>query len=330
MADQIPNKLHFIWVGNPIPDRQASTVLSWAMHNPGYTAILWTNEVKENVERLRQLAARFPSIMDDPSVDQQDSTHARLIVGNKTKKRYSEILVKSHLDLNEVMGRTLSPRYFKELEHRNYGGASDILRIALLKHEGGIYLDTDSDPGTDLPGSLTAEDGILFGVLQNRGFCNAVIAAPAGHQYLDEIADAMAGDYDHWEQEGLLAQYRRGVEDARGALDQARKGTNEQAIRNAKTQLQQQISSGTLLITGPTQVAIWLYLHTGGSHTPVAWAKDKLGPEFKPSTHLQQAEVVANFQNMVVGPRLRDPAIFKKYGFPTEYVTINSEASWVK
>jgi hypothetical protein len=332
MADKIPEKLHFIWVGATIPHRQASTVLSWALTNPGYEVVLWTNadKIRDNATELENVAKLFPSLIG-PSASEIKPTHAHLVLGSRTgAKKYSEIRVKPHNAVGE-MGFKMSARYQQELRARNYGGASDILRIAVLHKEGGVYLDTDSDALDALPTGMTAEDGILFGVLRNRGFCNAVIAAPAGHKYLKEIADAMIGDYDYWEDKGLLAKYREGVEKARTGLAEAKRRGGEAQIRSAKTKLQEQISSGTLLITGPTQVSIWLYLHVGGSYTPLGWTRERLGsPDYLPANHLEQAQVVAAFQNAVVKKLISEPAVIQKYGFPEGYVGINSEASWVK
>lgn len=332
MADQIPDKIHFIWVGGTIPVRQGSTVLSWALRNPAYKTQLWTNKPEENAVAIERIAGSFPSLVDDPSVltAPWKKGEARVVMMSRQLKKPVEVHCRHHAKLHSQMGLKLTARFFSELANRNFGGASDILRIAALQEEGGIYLDTDSDAMDSLPGNLTAEDGVLFGVLDQRGFCNAVIAAPAGHPYLLEIAEAMTADYEYWERKGLLSKYRRGVEEARAGLVAAKVGGNERVIKAAKTRLQQNISSGTLLITGPTRVAIWLYLHTGGSYTPGAWARDRLGEEFRADNHLKQAELLSNFQNMVVGPHIKEPNILRAYGFPSKYVRINSEASWVK
>ncbi len=90
------------------------------------------------------------------------------------------------------------------------------------------------------------------------------------------------------------------------------------------------MSSGTLLITGPTRVALWLYMHTGGAKTVLSWAKDMGIPESAYDTHLKLAQLVAQFQNVVVGPHITQPSIVQRYGFPLDYARINSEASWIK
>jgi hypothetical protein len=320
MADNIPDKLHFIWVGATIPHRQASTVLSWALKNPDFPVTLWTNadKIRDNAKQLEDVAKLFPSLIG-PAASEVKSASARLVLGSRVgAKKYPEIHLRAPTAVGE-MGFKVSARYQQELRARNFGGASDILRIAVLNKEGGIYLDTDSDPDAELPTGMTAADGILFGIYGKTGFCNAVIAAPAGHKYLAEIAAAMTGDYDYWETEGLLAKYRRGVKEARAKLMQAKLGGSEPQIRLAKTQLQEQISSGTLLITGPTQISIWLYLHVGGSYTPLGWAREQFkDPAHVPGNHLQQAQVVAAFQNSVVKPVIGQPEVIQKYGFPRD------------
>ena len=37
----IPKKIHFIWVGNPIPDKYITNILLWKQKNPEYEINLW-------------------------------------------------------------------------------------------------------------------------------------------------------------------------------------------------------------------------------------------------------------------------------------------------
>lgn len=367
----IPRFIHFVWVGCPIPDKQASTVLAWALKNPKYTVVLWTNQAQANSTRLRNMLGLYHNYCETPEVSQQHNTIYNLSFFNKLSNVYSNIQVRSHMRLLGVLGE-LSTRYFNELENRSYGGASDILRICILEKWGGIYLDTDSDPLQPLPETLEAPDGILFGVFgAGKVFCNAVIAAPKDHQYLIEIKDIMTERYDYWERKGLLAMFRRGVEDARIQMNVAKEnpGLNGIALATARANLQTQMQSGALLITGPARIAIWLYQHTGGTQSPLEWLNATMSDEtkiknnlknlkarllqrgksemmverilrleeqkggnthYEPITHLEQSKMIEMFQTLIIKPHLSRPEIHQTYAFPEGYVMINSEASWIK
>jgi len=349
MSDLIPKTLHFIWVGSVIPKRQAACILSWMYTNPKYAVTLWTNKPAENTNFIMSLAEEMRSLFSGAGRN-ANATEVRLT--RKVDSRKVVLSCKDVITLQDALGDALWARYCGEINERNFGGASDILRIAALKKDGGVYLDTDSDALLELP-TLEARDGIMFGVF--RGFCNAVIAAPQGHQYLQGLMDAINSDYIYWDNRGLLASYRTGVQDARlrvaaATADKARweqlstrqnfpavqAGINEKLasktgdLRTAKSILQQQMSSGTLLVTGPTRIALWLYMQVGGADTPINWATRMGISESDYDNHLKMAELFACFQNLVVKPMLDQPNVVACYGFPAGYVGINSEASWIK
>jgi TcdA/TcdB catalytic glycosyltransferase domain len=354
MADRIESRLHFVWVGAVIPTRQASCVLSFAIKNPLYNVTLWTNRPQENATAMKGVVDSMKTTLTAGGVRGTGNASVLSFRVKATGQAIEIDLVAVTL-LHGELGPEMKTRYEEELNERNYGGASDILRIAILKREGGIYLDTDSDAMLELR-ALDAPDGIMFGVLEGRGFCNAVIAAPEGHGYLQEILEAIRSDYNYWERGGMLAEYRQGVTDARAKvaravevaktrqlLDHMAAGrakvdfaadpgqiATDAKVRAAKTQLQQVMSSGTLLITGPTRVALWLYGHIGGNADPIRWATDNGVPLADCNTPLKLAELMGVFQNSVVKPMLSQPDILQRYGFPSQYVRINSEASWIK
>ena len=354
MPDKIESRLHFVWVGAVIPKRQGSCVLSFAIKNPFYNVTLWTNRPRENAAAIQAVVDEMKTILAAGAVRGTDNNSILEFQVKATGQRLEIDFAQVSL-LHSALGREMKTRYEEELNERNYGGASDILRIAVLKREGGIYLDTDSDAKLELR-SMSAPDGVMFGVLEGRGFCNAVIAAPADHAYLQEIMDAIRSDYNYWERGGLLAAYRQGVIKARARVALAVEVANtrqllkhtaaggakagfvpdreqiakDPKVRAAKTQLQQVMSSGTLLITGPTRVAMWLYRHIGGNSDPIQWATDNGVPMTDYDTPLKLAELIGVFQNAVMKPMLGQPDVLQRYGFPSQYVGINSEASWIK
>jgi hypothetical protein len=345
MADRIPAKVHFVWVGAPIPDKQGRQILEWSRQNPGYTVHLWTDKPRENARRLGECWESPPAHVKISATESKHlpGRNSQFGYTNDTHQVRSIVRLRDVLSLAGTLGAELAGRAAQELYNRQYGAASDILRIAILKKEGGIYLDTDSETATPLPGSLTAEDGILFGYFTGAGanatFSNAVIAAPRDHAYLDQIQESMSAEYKAWSEprkaekahwwstpksaERLIDQYRHGVDDAR-------KTKAENPVL-----LKERMEALTLVVTGPSRIVLWLYQHVleqrGQAMTP-------------PETWLEQRHVSMNDLNylargkaigetyflMVVKPVLQDKSVRDTYAFPDKYVTIRSDASWIK
>jgi hypothetical protein len=146
-------------------------------------------------------------------------------------------------------------------------------------------------------------------------------------------------------------QYRRGVHEARREVREldikrqiaaglpklqgrTRAAEQVQSVANkltgAKANLQSQMQSGTLTTTGPSRIAIWLYGHVAPRPKSLDdYAKESRVDTTK-CTHLQFAEFMRAYQSNIVSPVINTAAIQKKYGFPSTYVRICSDASWIK
>ena len=260
--------------------------------------------------------------------------------------------------LIEALGAELAGRAAQEFYHGNYGGTSDILRIAVLKKEGGVYLDTDSEPASPLPSPLKAKDAILFGYFEGaqNTFCNAVIAAPQGHEYLDEIKASIEAEYRVWSAPQkaantphsearftrLIDQQRKGVDNARKSVAAAKQEFDTQQTKLGaaelgaqKAMLQNQLQSLTLTAAGPNRIVHWLFKHVmDATQRPV-----KSLSEFqkqKGVTHLTHLAygggggLVEQYWKEVVKPVLSEPIVKTTYRFPEKHVTIKSDASWIQ
>ena len=84
----IPNKIHFIWLGSPLPTQYIPIIQSWIDYNPECTVKIWTDADAETFN------------FENKDMFNQET---------------------------------------------NYGAKSDILRVAILEREGGIYADIDQE-----------------------------------------------------------------------------------------------------------------------------------------------------------------------------------------
>ena len=100
----IPNNLHFIWIGSQIPDKYLNNIKTYIDNNPTYNIYLWTD--KTNPENIN----KFNSKIICKNVDND----IKII----NKQIYDEITI--------------------------WAGKADILRYEIIYSYGGIYLDVDS------------------------------------------------------------------------------------------------------------------------------------------------------------------------------------------
>ncbi|MFJ1269135.1 pentapeptide repeat-containing protein [Legionella lytica] len=117
ISDLIPNRAHFIYVVNPIRDKdQLALIAQFKALNPDYATTLWIDKSVYSEEAISTLT----------DWAKEKSIHL--------------------LDIVTSIAPYLTPldNYYQfELLRKKPGAASDILRILILKHFGGIYSDID-------------------------------------------------------------------------------------------------------------------------------------------------------------------------------------------
>ena len=55
-----PNKIHFMWVGKPLPAKEADNIIFWAVTNQKYEGTLWTQNwmLERNMIELTEVYKR--------------------------------------------------------------------------------------------------------------------------------------------------------------------------------------------------------------------------------------------------------------------------------
>jgi hypothetical protein len=173
----IPKKLHIIWIGNDIPQRNRDCIASFPAKNPDWEVNLWIDAKQLLTGERRRAATEHYTTQNNGkavSADQWKTVAERMgkegddratmayleeflnyrgeaLQGMRVQKINSIMAFcnGNRIKLREVerdldMGKT-APIYRRELVERggNFGAASDILRIEILMQYGGVYVDTD-------------------------------------------------------------------------------------------------------------------------------------------------------------------------------------------
>lgn len=148
---EIPQVLHMVWIGGPMPEKYRQNVADFADHNPGWDVRLWLSHPTLGAERLDHPTARF-----------ERQAHA-IIRGMRNR------------DLFDA--------------ETNVAAKVDLLRYEIVYQKGGVYLDADTlSLG---PGSLERMTHAFLTVSGepwcNTG--NAQFGFAAESEFLDYVID---------------------------------------------------------------------------------------------------------------------------------------------
>jgi hypothetical protein len=186
-------------MGKNIPAEYVNNIRSFAAHNPDYEVNLWLQRPSLFLNTIsRNDGGSFPAKIRD----------------------FKEILPKINMKMQSYLKREMVGLY------PNFASASDILRLYILFEEGGIYLDTDLKPESDLEtdspqkfGDVDAPYGFLFNIKVKDNFKeltqespvkfnNNMLAAVPQSPYLKEVIDEMNLRYEKVSPEVLWQEKR--------------------------------------------------------------------------------------------------------------------------
>ena len=119
----VPPLLHTVWLGGHLPRKYFARMQTFARQNPNCTQVLWTNLRKEDFANMPRDESRNTIKFC------QDHNVALINVDDVA------MAMLQHEGVAEL--------YQEHLLHRQYAAASDVLRLVVLKHMGGTYVDAD-------------------------------------------------------------------------------------------------------------------------------------------------------------------------------------------
>ena len=111
----IPNNIHFIWIGSIIPKKYFDTIINCKKINTNYNVYLWVDDKSINTEI-------YNSLID----------HKLIVNHIYTELNNPEIEMFNNTIINYLN------------QHENYGYKADVIRLYVVYKYGGIYSDIDS------------------------------------------------------------------------------------------------------------------------------------------------------------------------------------------
>jgi hypothetical protein len=173
----IPNDMHFIWLGGQLPEARRDNILNWQKSAKGVTPHLWvdSNSAAASARDLEGLRKAGVRVRD---------------VGELDKR--SDRFAKARDQLPTADGKGVN------------GGAaaavSDLARLEILRHEGGHYMDSDNTPGPQAHrfADMRSETGLRLGfspieVGNSPTFSNDAMSAAPGNEFVESYLDESYG-----------------------------------------------------------------------------------------------------------------------------------------
>lgn len=172
-VNPIPKILHFIWIGEPLPEEYLQNILGFMRHNPEHEVKFWTDNI--HTFRKKDLSYAQESSLKRLCVESVES-----IIDN-APKALQKIIVQESVGL-----------------YRNFAAASDIIRLLILSKFGGTYLDTDLICLGAIPEQLN-KHGFMVSFI-NGLVINCIISASANNFIIHKALDRIKDKYDEVEE----------------------------------------------------------------------------------------------------------------------------------
>lgn len=188
--EAIPKRMIYIWYGSVIPEDELNNLKKWMKHVPTWQHL----------------------VVYDPELLSENENHS---IENLANEIGFDLV-----DINQLTGHEQLAKLGKMVTSgpfRNYALRSDIDRIRMLIHLGGLYVDIgDVMPSTSMgddkhnnfPRQLFAKHGVLFhfnafcqpyelSILKGDSFNNDILASIPGSEILKTILQTMARDFNY-------------------------------------------------------------------------------------------------------------------------------------
>ena len=151
----VPNLIHFIWIGSPIPEKYINNIITYYEKNPTHTLYLWQDQTDPTPKKLQKENIKLFSTIKDI----------------KLKNQY--------IYDNEI----------------NLGCKADIIRYEILHMYGGMYTDVDSECISPLDDHFKHPLLAYTNKQGWNNVQNAFLVFSKGHPFLDYLIKSLSWSY---------------------------------------------------------------------------------------------------------------------------------------
>ena len=174
-ATQVPKVIHYFWAGDEMPEHLLENIAENSRKSPGYKSIVHVDA--NNANAFQKIKSALDHKVGGLEVhDLKEDEAFRELNDSKYGEMY---------------------QYFRSGQGQNLAASSDVMRVALIKKYGGIYLDTDdtltSNVG-DVTLNATQNDVLMSSPVKYagadfNGFNTSNFASHPGNPLFDKILE---------------------------------------------------------------------------------------------------------------------------------------------
>ncbi len=174
-ATQVPKVIHYFWAGNEMPEHLIENIIENSRKSPGYKSIVHVDANNERV--FQKIKSELDHKVGGLEVHdlQKDQAFQEL-----SASKYAEVY-----------------QYFRAGQGQNLSASSDVMRVALIKKYGGIYLDTDDTLTVNVgnvalnaaPNDILLNGHVKYEPADFSGFNTSNFASHADNPLLAEILE---------------------------------------------------------------------------------------------------------------------------------------------
>ncbi|WP_219267282.1 glycosyltransferase family 32 protein [Pseudomonas sp. Xaverov 259] len=174
-ATPVPKVIHYFWAGNEMPEHLIENIAENSRKSPGYKSIVHVDA--NNANAFQKIKSALDHKVGGLEVhDLKDDEAFRELNDSKYGEMY---------------------QYFRSGQGQNLAASSDVMRVALIKKYGGIYLDTDDALTFDVGGvtlNATQSDVLMSAPVKYagadfHGFNTSNFASHPGNPLFDKILE---------------------------------------------------------------------------------------------------------------------------------------------
>jgi len=221
----LPPKIHFVWVGGPVPEKYLHSIrrLAIAAAKSGIEVNLWTNKQTNFEKTAEKLDLPMPDNfrVRDTQELQNGMRGDELYQSDERFERFWNYVSREMVGL------------------KNLAAASDILRYEILRQEGGYYFDSDTEFELDEKSVLTIDPlehgfkkigSLLQDKLNDMFDGNDILAAVPNHPVMQQVLLSVLENYKQLDINAGPAGQKlaTGMRDAKWSMDEKRSLQDEQ------------------------------------------------------------------------------------------------------
>ncbi|WP_411381611.1 glycosyltransferase family 32 protein [Pseudomonas sp. MPB26] len=172
---EVPKVIHYFWAGNEMPEHLIKNIIENARKSPGYQSIVHVDANDQSVFlKVKQALDHKVGGLEVRDLKADESFR------DFNTGEYGEMY-----------------QYFRSGQRRNLAASSDVMRAALMKRYGGIYMDTDdvlTIPVGDVslkaaPNEVLMSSPVTYEPADFSGFNNSNFASHAENPVFDKVLE---------------------------------------------------------------------------------------------------------------------------------------------